>query len=230
MGLFPAIAPLAYYIFWEMEATQHPGYRDPLPGVVSGFLIAAWSLRKIFYWFRSWKTIRDAAAKYPIHFKPARQGILMALVTFVWMPLALAGLFSPLGHIVARPEELEFSDLLAVLMALGFILWDSIAEQRKMLHEERYRLNVRFLRGGLWRWVRFPELTGLLGLALSLWPLTGDPLETLVLPAAGWLAFYLYLRLWEVPLRDAYWLHLRPEYRAYMQKRPPLVPLPWLNL
>lgn len=228
---FPMLAPLYYMAYWQVWAEGEGHYHDPLPNLVAFFMTGLWCVRKLVFWLRSWTVYRNAAFRYAsVTNRPAMDVALYGFFHFFVMPLALAAVFSSLRAIVQRDTTLNLMDMVGLGLGLAAVLWDSVAEQQKLLHHGRHKTDVRWKQNSLWRRVRYPEHSGFLLFAMSLLFFTGLPWDRLALPMAGLLMYYLYLRFWVVRFSDIRWLQLRPDYRKYLRAKPPLLPISFLRL
>lgn len=231
MECYPMLAPLFYMVYWLVWMESKGAYHDPLPNLITFFLIGLWCIRKLIFWLRSWNVYRDAAGRYvSVTGSTGTDTVLYTFFHFLFMPTSVAALFSCLHAVVLRETTLSLRDMVGLGLGLAAVLWDSVAEQQKLLHESQHRVQVRWKKNGLWRWVRYPEHSGFLLFGVALLFFTGQPPGRLTIPLAGLAAYYLYLRLWVVRLCDRRWLKLRPDYRAYRQTRPPLLPVTFLRL
>lgn len=231
MECFPMLAPLFYMAYWQVWIEEAGTYHDPLSNLITYFLIGLWCVRKLVFWLRSWYVYRDAAVRYvSVTNRPGLDAVLYGFFHFLFMPAALAAVYACLQPIVQRDTTLSLSDMVGLGLGLAAVLWDSVAEQQKLLHESQHKVSVRWKQGGLWRWVRYPEHSGFLLFGMALFFFSDQPPGRLVVPILGLAAYYLYLRLWVVRLSDSRWLKLRPDYRTYQRSRPPLLPVSFLRL
>jgi steroid 5-alpha reductase family enzyme len=231
MECYPMLAPVFYMVYWQSWIESTGAYHDPLPNLITFFLIGLWSIRKLAFWLRSWNIYRDAAARYVSVTKhPVAESFMYGFFHFLLMPASLAALYSSLKAVVQRETTLSLTDMVGLALGLAAVLWDSVAEQQKLLHESQHKMQVRWKQSGLWRWVRYPEHGGFLLFGVALLFFTDQPPGRLVLPLGGLAAYYLYLRVWIVPLCDRRWLKLRSDYQAYRRSRPPLLPIAFLRL
>lgn len=225
------LAPLFYMAYWQVWAEGDGHYHDPLLNLMAFFMTVLWCVRKLVFWLRSWNIYRNAAFRYvSVTNRPAIDAALYGFFHFFIMPLALAGVFSSLKAILQRDTTLNLMDMVGLGLGLAAVLWDSVAEQQKLLHHGRHKTDVRWKQNGLWRRVRYPEHSGFLLFAMSLLFFTDLPWDLLAVPMAGLLLYYLYLRFWVVRLSDIRWLQLRPDYRKYLRAKPPLLPVSFLRL
>lgn len=231
MECFPMLAPLFYMIYWQVWIEASGAFHDPLSNLITFFLIGLWCLRKLVFWLRSWNVPGDHANRYvAVTHSPFLNGALYGFFNFFIMPTALAAVYTCLQPIVRRETTLSLTDMVGLGLGLTAVLWDSVAEQQKLLYESQHKIQVRWRQSGLWRWVRYPEHGGFLLFGLALFFFTDQPPVRLIVPIMGLVAYYLFLRLWVVRLCDIRWLKLRPDYQTYQRSRPPLLPISFLRL
>lgn len=147
----------------------------------------------------------------------------------LWVLLTAAAALAAITGAGHRPLDV-FAFVGAVTWAVGFTI-EVIADRQKRRFRRDPANRGRFIRSGLWAWSRHPNYFGEIvlwcGIALIALPeLSGWRLVGLVSP------FFVYLLLTRVsgiPLleqrADAKWGD-DPEYRAYRDRTPVLVPRP----
>lgn len=228
--IFPHLAPLLYILYWQIYIQNYENYHDPLPALLLLFLTALWSLRKLFFWQRSWKTLRDLAEDSVFKAKGNFDFSMNTLMHFIVLPAIIFFIFIPFQAIFTRETALNFTDIVGLLICLTAIFWDSAAEQHRFLLRSQHKFEVRYPTSGLWRLVRYPEHVGFLIFCLGLIFLTDSFEMYSYYSLIGIFCYYAYLRFWFVPRKDAHWISIRPEYISYKKRKPPLIPIKFMNL
>jgi steroid 5-alpha reductase family enzyme len=162
--------------------------------------------------------------------KPSFARFLMAwTLQGLWVLLTLSCALAALTTV--RPQPLGVFALLGTLLwVVGFTV-ETLADTAKRRFRAVPGNRDRFIQSGIWAWSRHPnyfgEITLWIGVALVALPvLTGWQYVTLISPA---FVFVLLTRISGIPLLESRgkkkWGE-DPEYRAYRERTPLLIPRP----
>jgi len=191
-------------------------------------LVVIWAVRLGSFLFK--RIIRDGADRRFDTLKPSLPRFLLTwTLQGLWVLLtvscALAGMTSETPKPLDGPAALG-----AAVWSAGFAV-EVIADAQKRRFRADPANRERFIRSGLWAWSRHPnyfgEVTLWIGIALIALPaLAGWQYATLVSPL---FVYVLLTRVSGIPLledrADKRWGE-DPEYRAYRDRTPVLIPRP----
>jgi steroid 5-alpha reductase family enzyme len=193
-----------------------------------GALVAIWAIRLGRFLFA-----RVRADGSDGRFDELKPSLIRFLMTWtlqgLWVFLTLSCALAAMTSAASIP--------LGLFAALGTLLWvagfsiEVVADEQKRRFRRDPRNNGRFITSGIWAWSRHPNYFGeiclWLGVALIALPvLSGWQYATLVSPV---FVYILLTRISGIPLLESRgkkrWGE-DPEYRAYKQRTPNLIPRP----
>lgn len=190
-------------------------------------LVTVWALRLGSFLFT--RIRREGADRRFDAIKPSWPRFLLAwtlqaLWVLVTLSCALAAMTSP-------PQPLGASTFVGTLVWITGFSLEAIADEQKRRFRRDAANAGRFIRSGLWAWSRHPNYFGeivlWIGIALIALPaLSGWQHLTLISPV---FVYVLLTRISGVPMlerrAEKAW-GTQPEYRAYRDSTPVLVPRP----
>ena len=192
-------------------------------------LVWLWAIRLTANWSVHWGGLHHEDWRYPLvrarAGKAAWLADLFGIHLFPTVQVFLGCL--PLYAVATRGGPLGLLDALAVLVTLGALLIETIADLQLHAFIGRKTEPGGFIRSGLWGWSRHPNYFGELGFwwGLMLFGLAAAPDQWWwVVPGA--LAMTAMFAFASIPLMDQRSLQRRPAYADYMRKVSALVPLP----
>ena len=165
-----SVVPLPIAWYWAL----HPelvGVNPIRLGIVI-FLLALWGARLTWNWTRGWKGLDhedwryvDIKAKTGAFYWPA-SFIGIHLLPTLWVFLALL----PVYVVMVRGlEPFGYTDILALLVALGAIWLEARADKELLRFRASQPGPEEFLKTGVWSWSRHPNYLGEMGFWWGLW-------------------------------------------------------------
>lgn len=190
-------------------------------------VVATWGLRLTWNWARDWPGLahedwryRDFRARFPRGY----WGVSFAGIHLVPTVVVFLGCL-PLWPAVSGAAPLGGWDGLAALVAVGAILFETVADEQLRAHR-RHAPAGNILRRGVWTFSRHPNYLGeiLFWWGLGLFGLAAVPAALWVL--VGPVAMVALFCGVSVPMLDRRSLARRPCYAAHMRDVAALLPWP----
>jgi steroid 5-alpha reductase family enzyme len=219
-----SVAPMVIAVWLAAGATA--GVR----ALVVVALVLAWGARLTWNWARGWRGLahedwryvairgRTGRAYWPVSF------LGVHLMPTLWVYL---GALSLVPAIATGTHVLGILDGVALVVTLGAIALETIADQQLRAFRLAGPGDGEILMRGVWRWSRHPNYLGEIGFwwGLYLFALAADPGAwwTIVGPAAITVLFVAI----SIPLIDRRSLERRPAYADHIARVPALIPRPW---
>ena len=221
-----SVAPPLIAGGWVLVAEGGSGVRQALVLV----LLTLWAVRLTANWATGWRGLNHEDWRY-VQIREQTSGRLpWWLVTFTGIHL-MPTLVVFLALIPAWPalhgyQGMGLIDLLAVVVMLGSILLEAVADWQLRGFVARPENAGKTVDIGLWRWSRHPNYLGEIGVWWGLWlfGLAADP--SWWWTVIGPLAMVALFAGVSIPLMEERNLARRPDYAEYQKSVAALVPLP----
>ena len=214
-----SIAPVPIALYWLVYPGSD-GLANPRHLLIFA-LVCAWALRLTFNWARQWRGLEHQDWRY--------QDIQRRTGAWYW-PVSFLGIhLMPtilvfLGCLAFWPilsdhhAHLSWLDLLPVLITLGAILMESLADSQMRRFRRVPNSEERLLPPGLWSVSRHPNY---FGEVLFWWGLY--LFVVLVYPAFWWLiigplAMLMLFLCISIPIMEHHLLSRHPDYREYQRR------------
>ena len=190
-------------------------------------LILVWSIRLTFNWIRQWKGLSHEDWRYKdLRTKNGNKFWIINLVGIQLMPTMLVYLGSLSIYTVfyMRNQNLTILDILAFIITLSAILFETIADQQLKNFIKHRNSQEENIKSGLWRHSRHPNYFGEI---LFWWGLYVFSLSTSFefwWFFIGPLSITLLFLLVSIPLMEKKNIMSKPSYKEYKDEVSKLIP------
>jgi steroid 5-alpha reductase family enzyme len=222
-----SVIPIAIVIYWMTLAG------DSVPAVRTWsvfFVVLVWGWRLTYNWARGWSGLDHEDWRY-VDFRE-RSGRFYWAISLGGIHLfptfiVFAGLLAVWPALVTTGTPPNWIDGLALIVGLGGIGFEWIADRQLHAFVHGPRQPGETLRSGLWRYSRHPNYLGEIMIWWSLWlfGLAADPewAAWAVLAPAAMTAMFLFV---SIPLIEKRSLERRPHYQQVIDETSMLIPMP----
>jgi steroid 5-alpha reductase family enzyme len=195
-------------------------------------LVLGWAVRLTANWARSWSglqhedwrytQIREQTAGRPPWWVVNLTGIQLMPTVVVYV-----GLLAVWPAVVEGARPLGWLDAIAVLVTIGAIAVESIADRQlqRFTGDPANKGQVADL--GLWQYSRHPNYVGEIGFWCGLWLFALAAAPSYWWTVIGPLTMFMLFNFVSVPMMDARSLARRETYADHMARVPALFPAPW---
>ena len=223
-----SVIPPLLAVYWYY-ANPQAGIEPTRAALVIG-LVWLWAIRLTANWATFWEGLHHEDWRYPI--VRARAGKHAFLADFFGIHLfptviVFAGCLPVYAVLTRGSAPLGWLDALAVVVTLGAILIETIADLQLHAFIKHKKTPGSFIKTGLWAWSRHPNYFGELSFwwGLMLFGLAAAPDQWwwIVPGALAMTAMFVFA---SIPFMDERSAARRPAYAEHMKKVSALVPLP----
>lgn len=220
-----SVAPIPIAIYWATGAANLN--TNDARALITGLLLATWSVRLTFNWWRGWRGLQHEDWRYVdlarktgpfywlvsflgIHFYPTVMVFLGCLALFP----VLARSNAPLGWL----------DALATLVTAGAIALEAVADRQLHRFREARPAPDAILQTGLWARIRHPNYLGenLFWWGLWLFAMAADSMFWWTV--IGPISIGIMFRFVSLPMIENRMLEKRPAYAELQNRIPILIP------
>ena len=224
-----SVAPIAIVLYWWLGAeTAVPALRAAL---VLG-LVGLWGVRLTWNWARGWTGLHHEDWRYvrlqeqtgAFYWPVSFLGIHMMPTVVVF--LGCVPLYPALA---TGTEALSWVDGLAAAVTTAAIAIEAVSDQQ-LRHFVKTRTDAsQLLSSGIWAWSRHPNYVGeiLFWWGLFLFGLAASPGSWHL--GLGALVITAMFRVVSLPMIETRMSERKPDYKAYAERTPLLVPRPPLS-
>ena len=219
-----SIAPPLIFIYWI--STGDPEGGNAIRQILIILLVLIWSVRLTWNWIRRWNGLIDEDWRYR-NFRKEYQSTywLISFFAIHLVPtlIVLLACISIYPALMMIPSPLNIIDLIAVIVTVGGIVIEAVADQQLRKHLRKGR-EEPFLSQGLWKYSRHPNYFGevLFWIGLFIFSLSSKGLLWWIIP--GPVIMTLMFLFISVPMIDKRMLQRRRGYRDYYKRTSGLVP------
>jgi steroid 5-alpha reductase family enzyme len=200
---------------------------DNIRYIIVLILVIIYSIRLTYNWLRGWGGLKHEDWRYMYYrSKMGKNFWLINLSGLQLMPTILVYLasISLYPAISLRKNSFNFLDIVAILITIGSILLETIADQQMHNFIKKRENSYQIINQGLWKYSRHPNYLGeilfwwglfLFALASDLsfyWVVIGPILMTIL---------FIFL---SIPLIEKQKLEKRPDFASYKRRVPMLIP------
>jgi steroid 5-alpha reductase family enzyme len=213
------IVPLVigFYFFIFPQGLKTDNFRF----IIVIILLFLWSIRLTYNWLRGWRGLKHEDWRYMQYRKKmGKKFWFMNLTGLQLMPTILVylGSISLYPSVSLRKNPFGFLDIIALIITLGSILLETIADQQ-LYKFIKYRENSRqIISTGLWKYSRHPNYLGeiLFWWGLYVFAIASDFsfFWTIIGPTSITILFITV----SIPLMESRNLKMKPEYAEYKKK------------
>ena len=195
--------------------------------IIVFFLVVIWSIRLTYNWLRGWHGLKHEDWRYMYYRnKMGKKFWFINLTGLQLMPTILVylGTISLYPAVSLRKNSLGILDIIAIVITLGAILLETIADQQ-MYKFIRNRENPdQIINQGLWKYSRHPNYLGeiLFWWGLFIFGLASD--LNFIWAIIGPLAITILFIFVSIPLIEKQKLEKRPDYVNYKKRVSRLIP------
>jgi steroid 5-alpha reductase family enzyme len=188
-------------------------------------LVTLWGVRLTFNWARGWQGLGHEDWRYADLRRTGKTYWVVSFVGFHMMPTGWVYLGSlALLPALSSPAPLSVVDAAALVITLGAIVLESVADQQLRAFRLANKTPGRILDTGVWSLCRHPNYLGEVGFwwGLYLFAIATDRHDAwmIVGPASITLLFVFV----SIPMIDRRSVARRPDYSAHMTRVPALIP------
>ncbi|MBY8990309.1 MAG: DUF1295 domain-containing protein [Candidatus Lokiarchaeota archaeon] len=213
------IAPLVigFYFLIFLEGPK----LDNIRYIIVFILVAIWSIRLTYNWLRGWRGLKHEDWRYMYYRdKMGKKFWFINLTGLQLMPTILVylGTISVYPAVSLRKNSLGILDLVAIIITLGSILLETIADQQMYNFIKNRENSDQIINQGLWKYSRHPNYLGeiLFWWGLFIFALASD--LNFIWAIIGPLSITILFNIVSIPLIEKQKLEKRPDYANYKKR------------